>query len=299
MKELKNLESSEDLLATFRLSAAGIHGAHVSLTGAWREIQRRGDYSPGVSTLLGEACAATALLTANVKLNGRLSVQLAGQGAIKLLFAECTAQGTVRGIATASGDAPEPPDLRGGVLGITIENRGASDGQPHRYQGLVEVVGSSLAEAFEGYFARSEQLPTRMVLACTEEHATGILVQALPDGSRDPEDWKRVCLMLDTVTPQELGTCDVETLVYRLFHEDAPLLTGRKPLAFGCSCSAERVAEMLRALGEAEASAAAADTGEARIHCEFCGAEYRFLAQDIRRLFTATAGGGSGPDRSQ
>src|SRR5690606_17521274 len=118
-----------------------------------------------------------ALFTGHVKVDGRLSIQFGGEGALRTLFAECTASGTLRGIARLAEDAPAPPsrDLRqlgkDAVLAITIENPGLSARDPDRYQGLVPLEADSLAGAFEDYFRRSEQLPTRLLLAAAGNRA--------------------------------------------------------------------------------------------------------------------------------
>src|SRR5690606_25286859 len=128
---------------------------------------------------------AAALFTGHAKIEGRLSVQLRGDGPVRTLFAECTAAGTLRGIAQVRPDAaPMPRDLRAlgaeAVLAITIENPGGAGREPVRYQGLVALASESLAGAFEDYFRQSEQLPTRLLLAADGHRAAGLMLQKLP-----------------------------------------------------------------------------------------------------------------------
>jgi molecular chaperone Hsp33 len=279
-----------DVLARFLLPHAGVRGAHVGLGASWREIQSHGDYPPSVAELLGEACAASALLTGHAKVDGRLSVQLRGEGALRTLFAECTAAGTLRGIAQL-GEGEIPRNLAeaalGGVLAITIENPGFGGRDPVRYQGLVESSADTLAGAFEDYFRQSEQLPTRLLLAANERVAAGLMLQKLPGDEGDEDGWNRASLLFDTLGPVELLEQPPDALAHRLFHQDRPEWLDRRPLRFACSCSRERVAAMLVALGREEVTAALeAGGGAVEVRCEFCGQTYRFDPMQAKALFT-------------
>ena len=284
-----------DLLSRFLLQRSGLRGVLVRLGPAWRQVQARGEYPQALATLLGQTLVAAPLFTGHVKVDGRLSIQLRGSGALRTLFAECNSEGQVRGIA--QWQPPLPPRLDPAsfgdtaMLAITIESRMQSGQDPQRYQGLVPLEGGSLAEAFEAYFARSEQLPTRIMLAADGSTAAGLMLQQLPgDGSdADADAWTRAQALLDTLTEDELLALPAETLLYRLFHEEGASLLDTSPLSFGCSCSRERVGSMLIALGEQEARETVAD-GPTEITCEFCGQRYLFDAIDIEQLF---AGGGS------
>ena len=299
-----------DRLTRFLIEGAGVRGVHVHLDQTWRQVRERSEYPPAAAELLGEAAAAAALVTGHAKVEGRLSVQLRGDGALRTLFAECTAAGTLRGIAQLAEDGGEVSrDLRqlgpDAVLAITIENppiggRAGDDRDPARYQGLVALDSDSLSGAFEDYFRQSEQLPTRLLLAADGERAAGLMLQKLPGDGGDEDGWTRAGALFDTLQPGELLGWDTATLLTRLFHEDGVQLLGGKPLSFACSCSRERVEAMLVSLGqeEAEAAAAAAD-GEAHIRCEFCGQSYRFNSDQIGRLFAHAAAELEAPDRLQ
>jgi molecular chaperone Hsp33 len=266
----------------------------VHLDDTWRQIRARGADVPGTALeLLGEAAAAAALFTGHAKVDGRLSVQLRGSGALRTLFAECTAAGTLRGIAQVEDGEPAR-DLRamgdGAVLAITIENPVGRDREPVRYQGLVPLASDSLAGAFEAYFRQSEQLPTRILLAADDRRAAGLMLQKLPGDSGDEDGWARAGALFDTLSPAELLDWPADALLHRLFHEEAPEALGDRPLRFGCSCSRERVGAMLQSLGRDEAdAAAAANGGDVRVRCEFCGQSYDFDPDQIDALF-ATPG---------
>jgi molecular chaperone Hsp33 len=293
-----------DQLTRFLLPHAADAGMRVHLGEAWQRIRERGDYPPAAAELLGEAAAAAALFTGHAKIEGRLSVQLRGEGRLRTLFAECTAAGTLRGIVRLAedDDSPVSRDLgelgEGAVLAITVENPGIRGRDPSRYQGLVPLQADSLAGAFEDYFRRSEQLPTRLLLAVDETSAAGLMLQKLPGDEGDEDGWNRASALFDTLTPAELLGLSAETLLHRLFHEDGPQRLLDRPLGFGCSCSRERVAAMLQSLGEDEAHAAVIG-GVARIRCEFCGEQYAFEPDEVSALFAATPTGHPPPERVQ
>ena len=298
--------SSLDLdgLTRFLILGAGVRGVRVHLQDTWRQIREREDYPAAAAELLGEASAAAALLTGHTKVDGRLSIQLQANGAIRTLFAECTAAGTLRGIVQLAEGATPTRDLRelgpDAVLAITVENPrpGAHGQEPLRYQGLVSLTSDTLAGALEDYFQQSEQLPTRLLLAADGDRAAGLMLQKLPGDEGDEDGWLRVGALFDTLGPVELLELPGDTLLTRLFHEDGVELLGRKPLAFACSCSRERVSAMLASLGPEEARAAAAD-GQAEVRCEFCGQRYSFTAGEVETLLTLHGQEMSAPERVQ
>ena len=277
-----------DVLTRFLLQEAGVRGVRVHLEETWRQIRARAEYPAAIEELLGEACAAAALFTGHAKVDGRLSVQLRGDGPLRTLFAECTAAGTLRGIAQYEGDAPVSRDLRelgeNALLVITIENPGVGDREPVRYQGIVGLESDALAGAFEAYFRQSEQLPTRLLLAVDDQRVAGLMLQKLPGDAGDEDGWTRASILFDTLSSRELLDWPTATLLERLFPEDTIEVFGSRPLRFACSCSRERVESMLQSLGEEEALAAAEDD-VAEIRCEFCGQQYRFDSAQIGALF--------------
>lgn len=286
------------LLSRFLLERSGLRGVHVRLDEAWRSIRGRASYPDAVASLLGEACAAAALFTGHVKVDGRLSIQLRGSGALRTVFVECTSAGSLRGLARYEPPLPEPLDPRhfgeDAMLAITIESALGEGREPQRYQGLVGLDADSLGAAFEGYFSQSEQLPTRILLAADGERACGLILQQLPGASAsdeaDADAWPRAQALFDTLGRDELLALPPETLLYRLFHEEGVRLVAQKPLRFGCSCSRARVGGMLLSLGREEAFDSLQD-GRVEVICEFCGQHYHFDPVDLEQLF---AGGGSG-----
>ncbi len=297
------MTAQTDSLIRFLLPDAGVRGVHVQLQATWQEILSHAVYPDNAAELLGEACVASALFTGHTKVDGRLSIQLRSNTGLRTLFAECTAAGTLRGIAQLAEGADAPRDLSSlgsdALLAITIENPGLDPREPQRYQSLVGLTAPALDEAFEDYFRQSEQLPTRLLLAADRNGAVGLLLQKLPGDEGDDDGWARASALFDTLGKAELLATPAEQMLHRLFHEEKPELMGSKPLAFGCSCSHERVASMLVSLGEEEARAAAEDTGAVDVRCEFCGREYHFPLTEFGILFHGAEGTVPAPERLQ
>ncbi len=286
----------------FLLPHAGVRGVCVQLEDSWRDILANADYPSAARDLLGQACAAAALFTGHVKVNGRLSLQLRSRHLLRTLFAECTSQGTLRGIAQLEEGADAPQDLQhlgsDALLAITIENPGLDPTQPQRYQSLVSLQAATLPQVFEDYFRQSEQLPTRLLLAANRDRAAGLMLQKLPGDEGDHDGWNRAGTLFDTLESAELLATPADELLHRLFHEERPTLLARRPLQFACSCSHERVAGMLHSLGVLEARAALVN-GQAEVRCEFCGQNYLFSPAAIEELFLLPSVGIVGPERLQ
>ncbi|MGY0799235.1 Hsp33 family molecular chaperone HslO [Lysobacter sp. A286] len=306
--------TDSDRLTRFLINQAGVRGVRVHLQTTWQHIRDRmsdaNAQAPAAVEMLGEATAAAALFTGHAKVEGRLSVQLRSNGALRTLFVECTSAGTLRGVVQLADPAHDPArntvsrDLRelgdGAVLAITIENPSSTGREPMRYQGLVALQSDSLAGAFEDYFRQSEQLPTRLLLASDGERAAGLMLQKLPGDDGDQDGWTRTTALFDTLSEEELLDLPAHDLLTRLFHEDGVQLLGDKPLSFACSCSTERVEAMLVSLGEQEAlAAAAASDGNAEIRCEFCGQRYSFSETRIRELLAIATAQMHAPARLQ
>ncbi|GLQ92614.1 Hsp33 family molecular chaperone HslO [Dyella acidisoli] len=282
---------AEDVLHRFLLERAGVRGVIVRLGAAWREVAGRAEYPAPILDLLGQTLAASALLTGNIKFDGALSVELKSKGALRLLFTECTDAGRLRGLARwdeTMSDKLALSELPQAIMAITIGQ--AERGQ--RYQGLVDLNHPELAMALENYFLQSEQLPARFVLAANGQNAVGLLLQKLPgegghDTAQDEDGWPRVEQLTATLGRDELLSTSPEELLYRLYHEETVRLFKPRPLAFGCSCSRERVEAMLRTLGREEIEATLeSQNGTIEVTCEFCAREYTFDRVDAEHLLS-------------
>lgn len=273
-----------DTLKRFMLERAHVRGEWVRMENSWQEVLQRADYPAFVQAALGEAMTAVVLLSATIKHRGSMILQVRGDGPIHLLVAQASPEGNVRGLARWNRDAQEEglPALFGEAqMAITLEAPNSTE----RYQSLIPLEGNSLAAALEAYFMRSEQLPTRLWLAADGGAAAGLLLQRLPREHTTDEDWQRTSLLLDTLTAQELLHLEAEEVIYRLFHEEEPRLFEGRDIRFHCGCSQERIADMLRSLGQAEAEVILQEQGEIAVTCEFCNAGYTLDAIDVAQLF--------------
>jgi len=277
-----------DTLQRFLFENNAIRGEIVQLDATYRAVLERRTYPPVLRGLLGELMAAAALLATTLKFEGKLSLQAQGHGPVKLLFAECTSCHTLRALAQWDGtvEAASLPQLLGdGRMVITIE-----PGAKERYQGIVALEGATLAQALENYFARSEQLATKLWLTTGTDRAAGLLLQQLPRPAHEDADaWNRAVHLSSTLTPGELLGLAAPDIVHRLYHEEDIRLFSRQPVSFRCSCSRERVENALRLLGADEVRGILAEQGSIRVDCEFCGGHYELDAVDAEQLFTVPA----------
>lgn len=278
--------SHKDSITKFLFDARPIRGEVVQLDASWQAALERVAYPPEVRDLLGQAFAATALLASTLKFDGALTLQVTGEGPVHLLVVQCDSERHLRGLARWSGEVAGLGFAKltgGGRMVITVEQAAGE-----RYQGIVELGGATLAAALEGYFERSEQLPTRLWLAADAARAAGFMLQVIPASTPDPDSWQHATVLADTLTADELRGLEPRQLLHRLYHEDDLRLLETAPVAFRCSCSRERIVEMLRALGADEVRSILAEHAKVEVSCEFCGRDYTFDAVDVDQLLHAT-----------
>ena len=288
--------AEQDSLTRFVFEHAPVRGAIVHLQQTWREVLGRHDYPAPVQRILGELMAAGALLASGIKFDGKLILQMQGDGPLKLAVVEVTSRHTLRATARweeGSLHGPLPNLLGEGQFVMTIDQSGASQ---QNYQGIVPLEGGTVAQVLEHYLVQSEQLDTRLMLAVDETTAAGMLLQKLPEGSgQDTEAWERAQFLAATLTPAELLKLPARDLLLRLFHEETLRRFQQQPLSFHCGCSRARTDAMLRALGREEVEETLAEQGQVEVVCEFCKARYVYDAVDTALLFSALAVGGPAP----
>jgi molecular chaperone Hsp33 len=240
---------------------------------------------------LGELMAASALLSATLKMEGTLVLQLQSKGALKLLVVECSHDLHLR--ATAKWDETLTAEMAGfsfieliqhGQFVITLD---PTSGEA--YQGIVPIEGETIAQMLQNYMLRSQQIDTSLWLHCDGENASGMLLQKLPNlGELDVDAWNRVNILADTVTHHELQHLAPETLLTRLFAEEDIRLFEAKPTQFRCSCSKTKVGNMLRLLGKQEVEGILAELGKIEVNCDFCNKHYSFDAVDAAQILASS-----------
>ena len=302
------LTTESDYVRRFIFEQRPVRGHWVHLQRAWHELRAHSAYPPPVRELLGEAVAAAVLLAATLKFRGTLTLQLQGSGAVNLLVAQCTHDFRLR--AVARFDAEQVAQLqtaaaaagafralvgRDGRFTVTVEADEKSS-----YQGIVPLSGDSMSASLEAYFASSEQLPTRVLLAADDTRVAGLLLQKLPAAGEgqwsDPAAaWQEAERGMERLAPWELLGAPVEPLLLRGFPgQDLRLFRGAA-VRFECRCSTGRVAGVLRALGEGEMRDILREQGAVTVTCEFCHRPYRFDSIDIEALFTDSPAPGDTP----
>jgi molecular chaperone Hsp33 len=300
-----------DTVLPFEVKPLGVRGRVVRLGPVIDDILSRHDYPPPISSILAEAIALAALLGTTLKFDGKFILQTKTEGPVNMLVADFQAPDGVRGVArfdkdkvAALGAAPLQQQLLGeGYLAMTVDQ--GTDME--RYQGIVALGKGTLADAAHEYFLKSEQIPTRLVLAAgplqlrgdkaAHWRAGAILVQHLPrEGGHSPipfssgdapegmvetisehDDWVKARLLLATVESHELldPTLSAEELLYRLYHEDGVTVYPQTQLRRHCTCSMDTVSEMLRRFSSEDRADMVKD-GEIEVVCEFCSSVYRF-----------------------
>ena len=280
--------TTQDARYRFIFEGSDCRGHLVKLNAAWQQIKARHNYPPQVESLLGQAVAATALMTGSVKIDGSLTLQARGEGAVPLLLVQAKANGSMRALAKWKQSEFENNLL--GAFGDKAQLAVMIDpgDNKERYQGLVALEGERLQDALAAYFQQSEQIKTRFWLAADKQQVAGLFLQELPGvGEKDEDAWNRLCHLADTVKPAELLECGAEELLRRLFHQEELRLFEPENLHFVCDCSRETIANMLLSLGHKEAQETLVEQSKIEVACEFCLQTYKFDAVDIEQLFSA------------
>jgi molecular chaperone Hsp33 len=310
-------------LHKFLFDGLPVRGMLVQLTDVWQEVLKRraanvetGPYAEPVRHLLGEMTAAAVLMQSNIKFNGALVMQIFGDGPLKLAVVEVNPNLSLRATAKVVGDLgdartlPEMVNVSNeGKCAITLDPLNKMPGQ-QAYQGVVPLFDDhrnkldKFSDVLQHYMLQSEQLDTTLVLAANDTTAAGLLIQRLPikgegnlaakatmedeDEIGRSEDYNRISILASSLTADELLNLDVETILRRLFWEEK--LVRFEPLtpSFACSCSRERVSNMIRSLGTEEVESILAERGEVEVGCDFCGEQYRYDAVDAAQIFTGT-----------
>lgn len=291
-----------DTLQKFIFEQAAVRGELVELSETWRHVQSHRTYPDAVRNVLGELMAAAALLSANLKFNGSLIMQIHGDGPLRLLVVECDAELKMRATAKLAPDAviaddatlPQLVNVNGnGRFAITLDPKDKLPGQ-QPYQGIVPLDGDTVSTVIEHYMLRSEQLDTKLWLAADGTVARGMLLQKLPvEGGAEIseeaalETWNRTVALGSTLGNEELLHTDTGTLMRRLFWEETIRVFDPQEPQFSCSCSRDKVGNMLKMLGQEEVDSALADLGKLAIDCDFCGQHYEFDSVDCTQLFVA------------
>ena len=295
---------ADDVVQPFQIEGPGLRGRLVRLGPAIDTVLHRHDYAPPVAALLAEALALAVALSAALKYEGIFTLQIKGDGPVRMIVADVGSDGVLRGYAEVAGELPPEPEIMAapvprlvgsGHLAFTVDQGEHTE----RYQGIVALDGTSLAECVHHYFQQSEQFGAAMRLSAGRNdagrwRAGAMMLQRLPDHEpivvREERDeaWRRAVILMDSVTGEELLDRDLAPadLLFRLFHEDGVRVFNQQELAFGCRCSRGRAGRILASLPRAEVESLIVD-GRVTVTCQFCNTEEAFDPDQIAALYEA------------
>lgn len=280
--------SAFDHCQRFVFEASNIRGEIVQLENSWQAVLQHHQYPGNVRQKLGECVAAALLLGSTLKYEGSITLQIQGNGEIKLLVVQVTSKRTFRAVAeydaaTVSDDLQQ---LFGNAnLVITLE----SERHKERYQSIIELNQESISAAINEYFSKSVQLKTELWLACDGSRAAGLLVQEMPGVAgvnTDADLWDRVVTLSNTITADELLNLQVRMILHRLYNEEDVRLFDADSIRHFCPCSREKITMSLISLGKNELDDIIKEMGSIEVTCEFCRCEYSFDKIDVETMFT-------------
>jgi molecular chaperone Hsp33 len=266
----------------FTFDKTDVRGELVGLHKSLDAVLSKHDYPEVLKKELGKLMAASALMSATLKYEGRLCLQVHLPGDVTLIQAETTNTGELRAIARYDESKEiDAVELIGGQLVITLE---PAVGKP--YQGIVPLESNHLNEAFEYYFKQSEQLGSRFWLECDGTVASGFMLQQLPAAEGSDEDaWDRLSHLANTLKEEELLQLDNETILHRLYHDEEVRLYDAEALRFACTCSKARIGNAISQMGLEELMDVIAEQGKVSVDCQFCLQHYSFNSVQVGELF--------------
>ena len=292
-----------DLIQPFQLDLANVRGRAARLAAVLDELLGLHDYPRVVEQIVAEAAVATVLLASLLKYDGVFTLQAKGDGPISLMVVDVTTVGDLRAYARFDADRLPPVTQHAdvatlfgrGYLALTVDQGDDSEG----YQGIVALADGGLEASLAHYFEQSEQLSTTAKLAARKYpdgwRAGAVLIQHLPEEDEgrvakspadNAEDWRRASILLGSVADVELldRTLDLNSLLYRLFHEEDVRVFTPTAVQRGCRCSAERVERVLRSIPREELEDLRVDDGAVVVTCEFCSTAYRYDEAALAKL---------------
>ncbi|ATF74950.1 Hsp33 family molecular chaperone HslO [Pasteurella multocida] len=280
--------TDNDKLYRYLFQDRAVRGEWVRLNQTFTDTLNTHQYPKVIQNLLGEMMVATSLLTATLKFEGDITVQVQGDGPLKLALVNGNHQQQIRALARLQADVSDDMSLAQlvgkGVLVITIA---PTEGE--RYQGVIALDKPTITACLEDYFVRSEQLQTQLIIRAGEFEgqpvAAGMLLQIMPDGSGSPEDFEHLATLAATVKEEELFGLTAEELLYRLYHEEHVEIFPSQPISFFCGCSQERSGAALLLISDEELDEVLAEhNGTIDMQCECCGTHYFFNKAAIMQL---------------
>lgn len=285
--------NSADSLHRFIFENIPIRGEYVFLQESFQTIIEQHNYPEALRRLLGEALCVSALLSAVIKFNGRLTVQFRGKGRLKLLLAQCTNHFHLRGLAKWEGDLSYHDLMNAfqdGVLVIMLDTGKTKS----NYQGIVAWRGNSLVDSIEGYFQESEQLPTKLWLTVNSHSAVGLLLQSVPAKELNKPSiekevfatqWSHINKLMTNFDPKAMLSVGYPAILNKLYPQEDIRIFPSVPVSFRCTCSRKKGEDAILLLGHEEAEAELKAKSNIVVNCDFCNKEYIFDRIDVAKIF--------------
>lgn len=277
---------TSDALVRFLFQHKHVRGELSYIDSSLQQMLKNHEYPLPVKQLLAELVVATSLLTATLKFEGEIAMQLQGDGPVKFAAVNGNHLQQFRGVVRLQAELQGEnfKELVGnGYLVVTITPK-----QGERYQGIIPLTGESLTSTLEAYFAQSEQLPTRLYIftdIAANNRAAGLLLQVLPvEQEKAREDLNELVMLSDTLTEQELLQLPAEEVLYRLFHQEQVEVFPSQQISFVCGCSKQKCESALISLGRTTIAEQIA-LGSLDMSCEYCNTSYHFSAEDLHQLY--------------
>ena len=300
MNHIPDQNDFGDFVQTFQIEDLNIRGRLIRLDQAYNQAIHAHGYPPAINNLIGETMVLAAILASALKYDGVFTLQVQGDGPVSLIMADITSDGGMRAYAKFKDGVTEddiagasiPQTLGAGHMAFTVDQGPDTD----RYQGIVALEGNTIAECAQSYFQQSEQLDTAIMVAAQPvaddfpPRAAIIMIQKMPGEDRliltadeEEENWRNATILLNSLTSEELldPRLSFDELLYRLFHEETPRVYDPQKVAFGCTCSAERVKAALEQYSSEDISHMITDDGKVTADCQFCGALYVFDPEEV------------------
>ncbi|MFZ7222934.1 Hsp33 family molecular chaperone HslO [Avibacterium avium] len=281
-------QADNDKLYRYLFKNRAVRGEWVRLNQSFKDTLNTHHYPKVVQNLLGEMMVATSLLTATLKFDGSITVQIQGDGPLSLALVNGSDDQKMRALARLQGEVRDDMSLSEmigkGVLVITI-----TPNEGERYQGVIGLDKPTITECLEDYFVRSEQLQTQLIIRTGEFNgepvAAGMLLQVMPDGVGEEGDFEHLATLTATVKDEEIFGLSAEEMLYRLYHEETVEIYPAQNVEFFCGCTQERSGGALLLLPENEIGEILAEhNGSIDMQCECCGTHYFFNKEAIEKL---------------
>lgn len=286
--------STTDTLNRYLFDDMHARGELVQLSKSYQSIIKNHNYPLGIRLLLGELLAATCLLTATLKFDGEITVQLQGDGPVGYMAVNGDNAQKMRGIAKLKNPQTPPDnnttslhDLLGkGTMVITIR-----PSQGEAYQGIVALEHETLADCLAHYFATSEQIPTKIWLFSDDDkqQVAGSLLQLLPDGdgshenlAKQQSDFEHLAQLTNTIKADEIFNLEAQALLYRLYHQEQVSLFEPQTVSYQCGCSNSKCLAAIAQVEPSEIEQILAEQGKISMTCDYCLTTYDFFAEQLK-----------------